>query len=137
MNITDISIKLSDEAIGAIEENRDPLKETGLLAYCTMVVDSEFVINDMKVINGYKGVFIAMPNRKITIRLKCGHKNPIDVNYCSNCGKKTNLNSSGDDDDATRKYVDIAHPISASCRQLIHNKIMEAFEKELKTHSSR
>lgn len=33
-------------------------------------------------------------------------------------------------------YQDIAHPINKDMRQLIEAKVLEAYEEELKTHSS-
>lgn len=134
MKISDIHIKLSDEIIDSIKNKQDPNKVTGLLAYCTIIIDAEFVINDLKIINGYKGIFIAMPNRKVATRWKCGHKNPIDSTYCCQCGKKLGTQKTNSDDDQ-RKFVDIAHPITAECRQLIHNNILEKFKSELKTYS--
>lgn len=51
MNITDVQIHLVYD---------DPK----LKAYVAVIIDSVFVVKDMKVIEGNNGVFVAMPNKK-------------------------------------------------------------------------
>jgi stage V sporulation protein G len=42
-----------------------PAKETGRLkAYATIVFDDSFIIRDLKVIQGHKGLFVSMPSRR-------------------------------------------------------------------------
>ena len=42
-----------------------PAKEGGRLkAYATVVFDNSFIIRDLKVIEGNKGLFVSMPSRK-------------------------------------------------------------------------
>lgn len=42
-----------------------PAKETGRLkAYATIVFDDSFIIRDLKVIEGHKGLFVSMPSRR-------------------------------------------------------------------------
>ena len=41
-----------------------PVNEDKLKAYVTMTIDGCFVIRDLKVINGTKGLFVAMPSKK-------------------------------------------------------------------------
>lgn len=42
-----------------------PVKESGRLkAYATMVFDDCFIIRDLKVIEGDKGLFVSMPSRR-------------------------------------------------------------------------
>lgn len=52
MNITDIRIKLIDK------------EDTRMKAIVSLTIDNSFVIHDIKVINGEKGLFIAMPSKK-------------------------------------------------------------------------
>ena len=52
MNITDIRIRLT---------KKDNAK---LKAVASIVIDEEFVVHDIKVIEGERGYFIAMPSRK-------------------------------------------------------------------------
>ena len=42
-----------------------PTKEVGRLkAYATIVFDNSFIVRDLKVIEGNKGLFVSMPSRK-------------------------------------------------------------------------
>ena len=51
MNITDVRIRLI-------------AKEGKMKAVASITLDSEFAIHDIKIIDGEKGLFIAMPSRK-------------------------------------------------------------------------
>ena len=53
MNITDVRV-------------RRVAKEGKMKAVVSITIDEEFVVHDIKVIEGEKGVFIAMPSRKAT-----------------------------------------------------------------------
>ena len=51
MNITDVRV-------------RKVAKEGKMKAVVSITIDEEFVVHDIKVIEGEKGLFIAMPSRK-------------------------------------------------------------------------
>ena len=51
MNITDVRIRKVD-------------KEGKMKAVVSITIDNEFAVHDIKIIEGEKGVFIAMPSRK-------------------------------------------------------------------------
>lgn len=51
MNITDVRVRKID-------------KEGKMRAVVSVTIDDEFVVHDIKVIEGEKGLFIAMPSRK-------------------------------------------------------------------------
>ena len=51
MNITDVRVRLVD-------------KEGKMKAVVSVTIDDEFVVHDIKVIEGENGLFIAMPSRK-------------------------------------------------------------------------
>jgi len=53
MNITDVRV-------------RKIAKEGKMKAVVSVTIDNEFVVHDIKVIEGEKGLFIAMPSRKAT-----------------------------------------------------------------------
>lgn len=53
MNITDVGV-------------RRVAKEGKMKAVVSITIDEEFVVHDIKVIEGEKGLFIAMPSRKAT-----------------------------------------------------------------------
>ena len=77
MVITEVRIKL-------VEENNERL-----MAFCSITLDNAFVIRDLKIIEGTKGLFVAMPSRKLTDRCgRCGCKNHLRARFCNNCGGK-------------------------------------------------
>ena len=45
---------------------RKVAKEGKMKAVVSITIDNEFVVHDIKVIEGEKGLFIAMPSRKMT-----------------------------------------------------------------------
>lgn len=53
MNITDVRV-------------RKVAKDTKMKAVVSITIDDVFVVHDIKVIEGEKGLFIAMPSRKST-----------------------------------------------------------------------
>lgn len=120
MEISEVRIKL-------MNGNQDRL-----LGFCSLTFSHAFVIRDLKIINGDKGAFVAMPSRKLTDRCpSCGNKNALRSFFCSQCGKGLGNNRSFKmPDGRARLYADIAHPINCECRDLIQSKVMEAFEQE-------
>ncbi len=125
MEITEIRIRLMDKP------------NEKLRAFCTITCDNEFVIRDVKIIDGAKGPFIAMPSRKMMDHCRrCSCKNHLRARFCNDCGarldpKRADRIKGG----KTRLHTDIAHPINSTCREKIQSKIIAAFEEELK-HSS-
>jgi stage V sporulation protein G len=62
-------------------------KDDRLKAFCSITIDNEFVVRDIKVIEGTNGHFVAMPSRKMSDHCeKCGGKNHLRAKYCNNCG---------------------------------------------------
>lgn len=116
MELTDVRIKL-------VEDPRSPV-----LAYCFIVFDQSFVVRDIKLIERQGRRFVAMPSRKRTIRCeKCTGKNDVQSRYCMACGQKipeTSGRAQG------RTFTDVAHPITSAFRQLIQQRVFEAFERE-------
>lgn len=75
MKITEVRVKLMDN------------KDDRLKAFCSVTLDNEFVIRDIKIIQGGKGFFVAMPSRKMSDHCeKCSGKNHLRARYCNNCG---------------------------------------------------
>ena len=121
LEITEVKVKL-------MEEKRDRLQ-----AFCTITLDNEFVIRDLKIIEGAKGYFVAMPSRKLTDKCpKCSGKNQLRSKFCSDCGGRLNENRAPKDERGRAKlHADIAHPINQACRERMQAKIVEAFKAEL------
>ena len=120
MEITEVRIKL-------MEDNNERL-----LAFCSITFDDMFVIRDLKIIEGAKGSFVAMPSRKLTDRCgQCGCKNHLRARYCNQCGHKLDEDRATRDADGRAKlHADIAHPINSACREVVQTAIIKAYQEE-------
>ena len=121
MEITEVRVKLVSN------------KDDRLKAFCSITMDNEFVVRDIKIIEGSGGYFVAMPSRKMSDHCEnCGGKNHLRAKFCNNCGAKLAENRIRKDPKGRMKlHADIAHPINAQCRQDIQKKVTEAFESEV------
>ena len=121
MEITEVRVKLIDN------------KDERLKAFCSMTIDDDFVVRDIKIIEGTSGYFVAMPSRKMSDHCgKCGSKNHLRAKFCNNCGAslpddRVKMDVKG----RVKLHADIAHPINASCRRMIQEKVESAFKEEL------
>lgn len=75
-----------------------------LKAFVTVTIDDCFVVRDLKVIEGSKGLFVAMPSRKIE---KKESEVGIEV--------------------VKADHRDIAHPITSDCREYIQKTVLDAY----------
>jgi stage V sporulation protein G len=121
MEISEVRVKL-------VSNPDDRLK-----AFCSMTIDNEFVIRDIKVIEGAGGLFVAMPSRKMSDHCpRCGGKNYLRAKFCNTCGAKLPDNRIHPDSQGrTKLHADIAHPINAKCRRLIQETVLRAFDEEV------
>jgi stage V sporulation protein G len=121
VEITEVRIKLT-------EDNSERLQ-----GFCSITIDHCFVVRDLKIIEGANGPFVAMPSRKLTAHCpKCNCKNHLRAAYCNQCGQRLRDDRAAKDEDGrTRLYADIAHPINAACREMIQEKVIQAFREEL------
>ena len=108
-------------------------KDDRLKGFCSMTLDDEFVVRDIKVIEGTGGLFVAMPSRKMSDHCsKCGGKNHLRAKFCNNCGAALQENRAREDAKGRIKlHADIAHPINAECRHKIQDAVVQAFEAEM------
>jgi stage V sporulation protein G len=118
--ITEVRIKL-------MEDNNERLQ-----AFCSVTFDDAFVVRDLKIIEGTKGSFVAMPSRKLTDRCGgCGCKNHLRARYCNQCGHKLDEDRAVRDADGRAKlHADIAHPINSACREVIQSAVLKAYREE-------
>ena len=121
MDITEVRIKL-------MEDSDDRLR-----AFCSITFDDAFVVRDLKIIDGSNGPFVAMPSRKLTSHCpKCGYKNHLRAAYCSHCGTRMKDDRAmRDQEGRTKLYADIAHPINSQCREMIQDRVIAEYNKEL------
>ena len=118
MEITEVRVKL-------VEGGRDKLR-----AFCSITIDDAFVVRDLKVIDGTKGLFVAMPSRKLTTRCqRCGYKNQVRSNYCNDCGVA--LPEEASRNPREKIHADIAHPIHTECRETLQSVIVESYLEEV------
>ena len=104
-----------------------------LKAYATLTIDNSFVVRNVKVIKGNKGLFVAMPSRKMREACpKCNYKNAIRSKFCNQCGANLPLPGPRDPNQEIRQseHRDIAHPITLECREYIQKKVLDAYEAE-------
>ncbi|MFO1052782.1 MAG: SpoVG family protein [Planctomycetota bacterium] len=119
--ITEIRVKLTG----------DPSSK--LKAYCSVTFGDAFVVRDLKIIEGGRGAFVAMPSRKICDHCpRCGHKNHLRARFCNQCGQGIDGDRAMRSPDArVRLHADLAHPIHSSCRERLHEAIMRAYGDEV------
>ncbi len=120
MVVTEVKIKLV------------PRSDSKLLAFASITFDRCFVVRDIKVIQGTKTLFVAMPSRKITDHCKkCGAKNHLQAGFCNQCGTKLPEKRTRPDGRGRAKlHADIAHPINVQCRQDIQEAILKGYAEE-------
>jgi stage V sporulation protein G len=124
VEITEVRVKLMEEGSERLQ------------AFCSITFDDAFVVRDLKIIEGTTGPFVAMPSRKLTAHCPhCGCKNHLRAGYCNQCGGRLKEYQAMKDEEGRAKlYADIAHPINSGCREMIQQRVIEAFTEE-KTRS--
>lgn len=118
MNITEVRIT---------REARDQFK-----GYASVVFDGVFVVHDLKIIEGTKGVFVSMPSKKRTDRcFECLAKVEVTHNYCHRCGKSLPPFLVPVDNQGTypKVYKDVCHPINNDFRGQILAAVLKAFDE--------
>jgi len=126
MEITEVRIFLKDGS------------DKKLKAYATVTFDNAFVVRNIKVIEGQKGLFVAMPSRKLKESCpKCNFKNVLRSKFCNNCGASLPVAErkpiqAADSSQRESEHRDIAHPITLECREYLQKKVLDAYEAEKK-----
>lgn len=120
MEITEVRVKLTSNQSDRVR------------AFCSVTFDREFVVRDIKVIEGTSGLFVAMPSRKISDHCpKCRGKNHLRAKHCNECGCKLRDNRAPHDGSGRSKlHADIAHPINTACRERLQTAILEEYQAE-------
>ena len=115
-----------------------------LRAFATITFDHCFVVRDIKIIEGGKGCFVAMPSRRVKEPCsRCRHRNVVHSRYCNQCGasleaagsksRDEKVEQEGDASQARLRQTehrDIAHPITAEFREIIQSAVLEAYENQ-------
>ncbi len=120
MEITEVRVKL-------VDGGQDKLR-----AFCSITIDDSFVVRDLKIIEGNKGLFVAMPSRKLTTRCqRCGFKNQVRSHYCNDCGVSLPPEASQRLEGKGKLHADIAHPINTECREQLQSRVVESYLGEV------
>jgi len=121
MDISEVRVKL-------VEDRAERVR-----AFCSVTLDGDFVIRDLKIIEGTNGLFVAMPSRKLTDHChKCRSKNHLRARFCNHCGASLDENRAPRDAEGRVKlHADIAHPINAAFRARLQEAAIEAFHDEV------
>jgi stage V sporulation protein G len=112
-------------------------KDKKLKAYAATTFDNVFVVRNIKIIEGNKGLFVAMPSRKLREACPaCSYTNPVRAKFCNECGKPLNPDKvrvpepMPGEDERQSDHRDIAHPITSEFRDYLQKKVLDAYEKE-------
>jgi len=126
VEITDVKVKLMGD------------RNDKLAAFCSITLDDNFIIQDMKVIRGPQGTFVAMPSRKLTDKCpRCGGKNHLRARYCNDCGMRLRDDRAPiDANGRATLHADIAHPLNSSVREVVQRKVLAAYATELESAKS-
>ena len=119
--VTEVRIKLTD----------DPRNK--LRAYASVTIDDAFVVRDLKIIDGNRGPFIAMPSRKLADHCqRCHHKNHLRAAFCNQCGGRLDPERAAKDARGrARLHADLAHPINSATRIELHKAVVRAYADEV------
>jgi len=120
LNITEVRVKL-------MQNRSDRLR-----AFASITIDDDFVVHDLRVIEGRSGFFVAMPSRKLSDSCgKCGSKNELRAKFCGNCGARLDEHRATRGSQARDKFhVDVAHPINTACREMLQEAVLRAYHEE-------
>jgi DNA-binding cell septation regulator SpoVG len=99
-----------------------------LLAFASVCLDNQLVIQNIKLIQSRDGHFITMPSRKEMIPCeRCQFKNAFDSKFCSTCGLDLPRFAS--------KFYDICFPINSDFRKYLTSSVFEKFNQEVSKES--
>lgn len=119
MKITDVRVKLHDQS----------RFHKGVLAHCSITLDDEFAIHDIRVVRLREKIIVAMPCRKVTEPCpQCRTHNHLLARFCNDCGGQLQIRrGSGDPTEKPRFQVDLAHPIKPELRSYFERTILDAY----------
>ena len=123
MKITAVNVKMPEHV---------PSKQT-LLAYAEVIFDDQFVLGELKVISGKRGLFIAMPSRHLTDKCPtCGKKNILKAHFCNWCGcELSDYRAQVDSFGTPILHSDVAHPLTVGFREMMELAVIAEYQAQL------
>ncbi len=120
-------MEISDIRVRLVKDANERLKSV-----CSLTFDQEFVVRDVKIVEGTHGLFVAMPSRKLSFPCsKCRTQNHLRARFCNECGAQLAAPRIPSDGKGREKaHRDIAHPITPEFRQLVQEQVLEAYRSE-------
>ena len=113
-------------------KEQDVTKKQRLVAVCHVTFDDAMVVKEIKIIDGTKGLFVAMPSRRITDHCPiCHASNPMTARWCNWCGadmgepSEPMKDARGND----KIFSDIVHMVTVEARATITSEILKAYRK--------
>lgn len=120
MLVTHVDVKLADKPAERVR------------AYCKVTIEDCFLLHDVKIVDGKKGLHVSMPSRRLTDYCpECGRKNCLEASYCNFCGEELGEFEPPQDGLPFNFFVDTAHPITPQCRDYLNGEVLKAYRSEL------
>ncbi len=122
MQITDIRITLA----GRPERGR-------LRAFCSVTFDDQLAIHDIRIIQGDRQLFMAMPSRPLRIRCPgCLARNDLSWkrDWCLRCGRLLPKQDPVLRCGRWQPFLDIVHPVNQKTRLWLQEQILAAYREE-------
>jgi len=121
-------VEITEVRIRLLDGRRDRLR-----AYATITLRGVFVVRDLRIIEGQRGIFVAMPSRRLADRCpRCGGKNHLRANFCNECGAKLQAGRAlRDQTGRLRLHCDVAHPVNREARTRLEECVLARYYEEL------
>jgi stage V sporulation protein G len=125
MKITEVRIHLKDARPSSVARR--------LKAFASVTFDDEFVVRDIKIVQGGHSLIVAMPNRKVHDHCaRCAAKNTLSARYCNACGIRLVADRVVVDRGGHPiSHKDVAHPINQETRERIQGAVIDAYYREV------
>lgn len=114
MRITEVQIELVTDPTSRV------------LAFGRVVFDRAFVVRELKILRGPRGLFVAMPDRKVKDHCpRCHRRNVLDARWCNWCSADLGGPRVG------KRHADVAHPIGPEFREQLELAVIAAYQAKL------
>lgn len=95
-----------------------------LRGFASIIIDGCLVVHDLRIIESRGRLLVSMPSRKRMEHCpSCRAKNPITARFCNECGGALGFQIAESD----TIFFDVAHPITAQCRNDLERAVLEAY----------